>query len=70
MRRSTRLTLLASAVAFVFLSPASMAEYVKETVLRGNGNDVNAVAFSPDGKILASGHKQKFAKLWSVPDGR
>ncbi|HSE62557.1 MAG TPA: hypothetical protein VLG15_03010, partial [Thermoanaerobaculia bacterium] len=67
--RFSRVLSLLPALLVVLRSPAA-AEFVKETVLKGNGNDVNAVAFSPDGRLLASAHKAQFAKLWSIPDGR
>jgi WD40 repeat protein len=28
------------------------------------------VAFSPDGKLLASGDSQGIVKLWTIPDGK
>jgi WD40 repeat protein len=36
------------------------------TTLRGHGDIVYSVAFSPDGKYLASGSGDDTVKLWSV----
>jgi len=35
----------------------------------GHRGDVNSVAFSPDGKLLASGSDDTSAKLWDVNAG-
>jgi WD40 repeat protein len=37
--------------------------------LLGHGDFVNSVAFSPDGKMLASGGDDQTIKLWRVADG-
>jgi WD40 repeat protein len=34
--------------------------------LAGHGGVVGSVAFSPDGKLLASGSQDKTAKVWDV----
>ena len=38
--------------------------------LRGNSNTIWALAFSPDGKTLASGSADQTLKLWDVVSGR
>jgi WD40 repeat protein len=43
-----------------------MASATEKQVLTGHMNQVAAVAFSPDGKTLASGDWSGEVKLWSV----
>ena len=38
--------------------------------LTGHSFFIKSIAFSPDGKILASGSWDKTIKLWSVPEGK
>jgi WD40 repeat protein len=46
-----------------------MPEGKLQATLAGHGASVNSVAFSTDGKRLASGSGDKTIKLWSVPEG-
>ena len=38
-------------------------------ILSGNTGAVHAVAFSPDGKLLAGGGRDGFVRLWTFPEG-
>jgi len=42
----------------------------KPVALTGHSREVRAIAFSPDGKLLASGGVDKTIKLWNVETGR
>ena len=39
------------------------------TEIKAHSTSVNALAFSPDGKILASGSDGNAMKIWSIPEG-
>ena len=43
--------------------------FKERTTLKGHSHQVNQIAFSPDGKTLASGSADKTIKLWDVASG-
>jgi len=61
-------------VVFITLFPIilfAQTEYPIETVLqKGHSNHVVCVAFSPDGKFLATGSYDNTIKLWEVSSGK
>src|SRR5438105_3528562 len=50
----------------LLLSPLSAQEPKLRATLKGHTNSVRSVAFSPDGKTLASGSGDLTIKLWDV----
>lgn len=78
MKRNTVLafvlmaTCLAVEVAFLPVIKAQTTEQQKAELLIQNGHadSVNTVAFSPNGKILASGGSDKVIKLWNIETGQ
>jgi WD40 repeat protein len=40
------------------------------TSLKGHSDRINSLAFSPDGKILASGSDDKTIKIWQLATGK
>ena len=57
-------TLSSSEVGGDAFSPLNMESV---STVAGHQKDVNAVAFSPDNKLICSGSQDKLAKLWIVP---
>lgn len=39
-------------------------------LLKGHGEDVRCMAFSPDGRALATGSLDKTVRLWEIPEGK
>jgi Tol biopolymer transport system component len=50
--------------------PKEQAGVKARATLRGHASDIYAVAFSPDGKTLASGSGDGTVKLWEVATGK
>ena len=56
---------------FIFLAVFSLNTFaLRYTSLEGHTDDVQSIAFSPDGGTLASGSSDDTIKLWDVATGR
>jgi WD40 repeat protein len=54
----------------LFCSRVLAAEPKLIATLKGHSDSIEALAFSPDGKILASGSKDNTLRLWDTAKGR
>ena len=69
MKRTYSPILILPLVVTFFLSNGSFAEkYVHYTTIRGDSLDIDSLAFSPDGRTLASGGFQELL-LWNTATG-
>jgi WD40 repeat protein len=67
---SARLRYFLAGLAMLFVASACEAQTRQElAILKGHADRVTSVAFSPDGKTLASGSYDNTVKLW-VGDAR
>ncbi|MDR1174301.1 MAG: WD40 repeat domain-containing protein [Treponema sp.] len=61
-------TLIVAALFLAILS--ALPAQTPELFLQGHSDDINTVAYSPDGRRIATGSKDNTVKIWDVESGR
>jgi WD40 repeat protein len=59
--------LAVAGLSLVAPSSLSAQEAKLRTTLKGHTNTATSIAYSPDGKALASGSRDTMIRLWDVP---
>jgi len=70
MKRTTYQILIVLALIFVLAKTSTNAQKAELVVQPGHTEFIHSVAFSPDGKTLASGSNDDTIKLWDINTGQ